>query len=296
MTEQPWCVLVNPAAGRGADLEARAREALASRDIPGDVHATRDAEHLRVVVDAAVAAGGRRFVAVGGDGTVNLVADALLRHSWPVPPLLGILPGGSGCDFLRTFGMPQRLEEAAAHLAGDATYRVDVGVLRGEWGERHFVNAAEAGLGAAVVRRAARLPARLGRFRYQLAVWPTLVRFPPAEIELVAGRRRYSGPAVMVVMANGQFFGGGMNVAPRAMLVDGELDVQVFSGPKRQAVVLQPRITRGTHLTHKGVRRMSAAAFTLRTDPAWPVEADGEYLGEGPVTGEVLPGALDVKI
>ncbi len=296
MTEEAWFVVVNPAAGRGDDLAERARAALASHRIPAELRSTGDAAHLREIVDAAVAGGARRFVAVGGDGTVNLVVDALLRHPWPEPPVLGVLPGGSGCDFLRTFGIPQHLEAAAAHLGGDQTYRVDVCVLRGEWGERHLVNAAGAGLGAAVVRLAGRLPARLGGFRYRLAVWPALARVPPAEIELVAGKRRYEGRAVMVVMANGQFFGGGMNVAPRAMLGDGELDIQVFTGPKRQAVVLQPRVTRGTHLTHRSVRRFSAGRFSLRTDPAWPVEVDGEYLGTGAVTGEVLPGVLEVKI
>ncbi len=248
------------------------------------------------MVDAGVAAGHRRFLAVGGDGTVNLVVDALMQHDWDVPPLLGILPAGTGCDFLRTFGLPQRLEDAAAHLAGDDTYRVDVGRLRGAWGERHFLNVAEAGLGAGVIGLSERLPAWLGRLRYKLAIWPTLVRFPVAEIELTAGNRSYQGSAVLVVMANGQYFGGGMNVAPRASLVDGALDIQVFSGPKRQAVVLQPRITRGTHLTHKGVRRFEAGRFELRTSPQWPVEADGEYVGEGHVIGDVLAGALDVKI
>ncbi len=296
MTGEAWCVVVNPSAGGRGDLEARTRAALASHRVRADLHATRSAAHLRDMVDGAVAAGSRRFVSVGGDGTLNLVVDALLRHAWDSPPVVGVLPGGSGCDFIRTFGIPQQLEAAAAHLGGDATYRVDVGVLRGEWGERHFVNAAGAGLGAAVVRLSSRLPGLLGRFRYQAAVAPALARFRPAEIELVAGRRRYEGRAMMVVMANGQFFGGGMNVAPRAMLGDGELDIQVFSGPKRQAVVLQPRITRGTHLSHKAVRRMSAGEFTLRTDPAWPIEADGEYLGAGAVTGDVLPGVLDVKI
>ncbi len=291
-----WFGVVNPAAGRGRDLAARARAALAANGIDAELYETADAEDLRAAVGDAMATGRRRFLAVGGDGTVNLVVDTLMRSPWPEPPELAILPGGSGCDFLRTFGISQELEQAAAHLGGDATYRVDVGVLRGEWGDRYFVNAAEAGLGASVVQFAATLPARLGGLRYQLAIWPALLRFPRAEIELVAGRRSYEGPAMLVVLANGQFFGGGMNVAPRAMLVDGELDIQVFSGPKRQAVALQPRIARGTHLTHKGVRRMSAASFTLRTDPPWPVEADGEYLGAGAVAGEVLAAALDVKI
>ncbi len=290
-----WWAVVNPSAGR-RDAADRTRAALRAVGQEADITVTTSGPHVSEVVAAGVAAGRRRFLAVGGDGTVNLVVDALLRHPWDQPPTLGILPAGTGCDFLRTFGIPQRLEEAARHLAGDQLYRVDVGRLRGPWGVRHFLNVAEAGLGAGTISLAERLPGWLGRLRYKLAIWPTLVRFPVAEIELTAGARSYQGPAVLVVMANAQYFGGGMNVAPRASLIDGRLDIQVFSGPKRQAVVLQPRITRGTHLTHKGVRRFEAATFELRTSPEWPVEADGEYFGSGPVTGEVVPAALDVKI
>ncbi len=290
-----WWAVVNPAAGRGADLVARTEAALARVGVAADIHASESAAHVADLVRAGAAAGCGRFLAVGGDGTVNLVTDALMALD-DGPKLLGILPAGSGCDFVRTFAIPQRLEDAARHLAGGEAYRVDVGRVAGPWGIRHFLNVAEAGLGAAVVERAARMPARLGGFRYKLAIWPELVRFPRTDVVLEAGRRRYAGPAMMVVFANGQFFGGGMNVAPKAMLVDGELDVQVFTGPKRDAVILQPRLTRGTHLSHPEVRRFSASRITLRTADPWPVEADGEVLGNGNVTVDVVPAALDIKI
>ncbi len=294
MTAAPWLAVVNPGAGRRSDTPARTRRALGERSVEAEVTVTESAEHLRAIVGAGAVAGRTRFLAVGGDGTVNLVVDELMRHDWPAPPLLGILPGGSGCDFIRTFGISQQLERAAAHLVDDQTYRVDVGRLRGPWGDRYFLNVAQAGLGAAVVRLADRLPARMGALRYKVAIWPTLVRFPRAQIELTVGERRYEGPAMMVVLANAQFFGGGMNVAPKAMLGDGALDVQVFQGPKRLAVMLQPRLTRGTHLTHPSVRRWSASTIRLGVD--WPLEADGEFLGRGGFEASVVPGALDVKI
>ncbi len=171
---------------------------------------------------------------------------------------------------------------------------MDVGHLSGPWGDRYFLNVAQAGLGASVVQLAERLPDRLGALRYKVAIWPSLIRFPRAEIELDLGKRTYSGPAMMVVLANGQFFDGGMNVAPKAMLGDGELDVQVFQGPKRLAIALQPRLTRGTHLSHPSVRRWSSATVKLAVE--WPVEADGEYLGRGQLEARIVPGALDVKI
>ncbi len=291
-----WWVIANPAAGRRSDAVSVVRRALAERGIEAEIWASQSEEHVGELVEEGAEAGYRHFVAVGGDGTMNTVADRLLRRSWEEPPLLGILPAGSGCDFIRTFGISQRLEEAADHLLGGDEYLVDVGHLEGPWGNRYFLNAAGAGLGAAVVQAAARLPSGLGRLRYKIAIWPTLARFKQAEVAVRVDDKTYQGPAILVVFANAQFFGGGMNVAPRATLVDGVLDVQVFIGPKRLAFVLQPRLTRGTHLAHPAVRRLVGAHFELTADRPWAVETDGEYVGEGPLQGRVLPAALRIKI
>ncbi|MGH8936941.1 MAG: diacylglycerol/lipid kinase family protein [Acidimicrobiia bacterium] len=288
--------MVNPWAGRRREVAERARRALQDQAVEADLVIPEGPAEVATGVRAGIEAGRRRFMAVGGDGTVNLVVDALLRHPWPEPPVLAILPAGSGSDLLRTFAIPQQMERAAVHLRGEQTYLADVGVLEGAWGRRHFLNVAQAGIGAATVETAERLPRRLGARRYLLSFWMTLPGFRRTEIELQAGARAYRGAATNVVLANAQYFGGGMNIAPRANLVDGRLDIQIFTGPKREAVTLIPRIRRGLHLTHPSVRRLSAEEFTLRSDRPWPVEADGEPVGETPLSGRVLAGAIRLKI
>ena len=129
-----WWTIVNPAAGSRERVERRVHAALEERSIEAEINASESPEHLRSLVEEGIAAGTNRFLAVGGDGTVSLIADALLQHQWPEPPTIGVLPAGSGCDLIRSVGMPQSLEEAAAHLQGDATYSIDVGVAEGEWG------------------------------------------------------------------------------------------------------------------------------------------------------------------
>jgi diacylglycerol kinase family enzyme len=135
-----------------------------------------------------------------------------------------------------------------------------------------------------------------GGVRHGIGFWRTLAGFRPATISLEAAGRRYEGPAITVVVANGQYFGGGMNVAPRAAVMDGLLDIQVFKGPRWHAFSVMPRVIRGTHLHHRAVRRFEASSFRLDCPPGWPVEADGEMLGNGPITGRVIPGAIDFKI
>ena len=291
-----WWVIVNPAAGRGGELERRTKAALDERHVDYELRVSASAEDVAAQVAAGRAEGARRFVSVGGDGTAHLVLNGLLSDPWDVPPVLAVLPAGSGSDFIRTFALPKRLEDAADHLTTDALYRTDVGILEGGFGRVFFLNVADIGVAAASVRITQRMPRFLGGVRYGIGFWLTLARFRPAEISLEAGGRKYEGPAINVVAANGQFFGAGMNIAPRASVMDGLLDIQVFKGPRRHAFSVMPRVIRGTHLHHSGVRRFEAAEFRLECPARWPVEADGEMLGIGPVTGHVSPGAIDFKI
>jgi len=97
-------------------------------------------------------------------------------------------------------------------------------------------------------------------------------------------------------VANAQFFAGGWNVAPKATLIDGVVDIQVIDTAKRRAPALVPKIVKGTHLLDRAVRRFSAASFEITTDVIWPLEADGDYIGNTPVSGRVVPAALRLKI
>lgn len=291
-----WSVIVNPAAGRGRDLRDRTAAALEARDIDYRLLASPTSDAVRTIVEGEVAAGSTRFASVGGDGTANLVVDALMAHSWNAPPTLAILPAGSGSDFIRTFGLPSDLEGAADHLTDDSVYLCDVGVLEGDFGTRHFLNAANAGIAAASAARAARLPDRMGALRYTAGFWLTIASFRPGPVTVVVGRHRFESEAMNVVFANGQFFGGGMNVAPKAAAGDGLLDVQVFSGSRRAAFAIMPRVKRGSHLTHKGVRRLIGAEARLTCRADWAVEADGEAVGMGSIAVRLLPGAVRFKI
>lgn len=291
-----WWGVVNPGAGARKDILARVRTALAGRRVEASLNLTNDSGHIGELVAEGRARGHRRFLAVGGDGTINLVVNELLRTPWEAPPVLGVLPAGSGSDLIRSFAIPQHLERAADHLVGTATAALDVILLRGPWGDRLFVNSAGCGLTAAVVAEANRLPARLGRLRYQIGVWPALIRHPRARVTVSCGEDRYEGDALMVVISNARFLGGGMRMAPHADPADGHVNVQVFSGPKRLALTLKPMVQRGRHLDHPRVTLMKGPRFAVSTIPEWPVEADGELLGKGDVEGSVLRRALALKV
>lgn len=292
----PWLVLVNPYASRGRRAKDRSEAALRERGIPAAVVEVDGLGALREAVDRAAGQGKRRFVAVGGDGTVNVVVNTLLRHRWVRPPVLGVLPAGGGCDLLRTFGIPDRIGPAADRLAAGHSYPVDVGLAIGEWGRRFFVNVASVGVTAAAATNASRLPGRWGSFRYVAAAVGALPGFRRCRIRVEAGHRLFEGSALAVICANGQFFGGGFNIAPRASMVDQLLDVQVIAARKREAGRLVTKARRGGHLTDPAVRRYTASEVRIETAHPWPVELDGEPVGTTPVILRTLSGRIVLNV
>ena len=291
-----WFVLVNPTAGRARDITARADAALRNRAVEFTMRVPRSVGAVDNIVAEGVSLGYTNFVSVGGDGSAHTVLNALMRHDWAAPPTLGILSAGSGGDFIRTFALPRRLEDAAAHFVDDDRYPCDVGLIEGAFGARYFLNAANAGVAARSAAVARHLPAVLGSVRYTAAFWIALGGFPTAHVDVAVNERVLGGDLMNVVVANGQFFGGGLNVAPRATVEDGVFDVQLFSGPRWHAPAVMPRVIRGSHLTHRLVRRTKGSEIRIDCPESWPVEADGEPLGLGPVTIRVLPRAILFKI
>lgn len=291
-----WLVVVNRRAGAGPTPVDVVREAVEAAGVPARFEAPESVAATRELIASAAREGTTHFAIAGGDGTVNLAANTLLELEGMEKPVVGVLPAGTGSDLIKTFGIPHELGQAARHLATDDTYDIDVATLEGPWGTRYFVNVAQVGVGAAAVESAVRISRRAGAARYPMAFAVRLPRFPHANVKVVTERRTYESRALAVILANAQFFAGGWNVAPKATLVDGVLDVQVINARKRQAPALVPKLIRGTHLQDRSVRRFSAATFRVETDVEWPLEADGDYVGNTPVAGRVVPAALRLKI
>lgn len=291
-----WKVVVNHSAGRSPVPVAAIRDALDAAGIDADIDVPASRAEAEEVVRDAAEIGHTHIAMAGGDGSLNLAANVLLGIEGLEPPVLALLPTGSGCDILRTFAIPQDLGGAARHLATDDVYPIDVATLEGEWGTRYFVNVAQVGVGAAAAETARRIGRWFGSSRYPVAFATRLPRFPKTRVTVETERRKYTSEALAVIMANAQFFAGGWNVAPKATLIDGVLDMQVIDTAKRRAPALVSRVVRGTHLTDRSVKRFSAATFSIETDVAWPVEADGDYVGNTPVSGRVVPAAIRLKI
>lgn len=291
-----WLVVVNRKAGRRPTAIDEVRAAVASSGVEFDLEAPETAAAMRETIAKAARGGTTHFALAGGDGTVNLAANTLLSIEGLPKPVIGVLPVGTGCDLLRTFALPQDLGEAAHHLATENTYDIDAATVVGEWGTRYYVNVAQTGVGAAAAETARAIPRSAGSARYPTAFAARLPGFPVAQVTVSTEKRTYESAALAVIIANAQYFAGGWNVAPKATLVDGVVDIQVIDTKKRRAPSLVPKVIRGTHLRDRAVRRLVAAEFQIATSVPWPVEVDGDYIGNTPVSGRVVPAALTLKI
>ncbi|MFN2615013.1 MAG: diacylglycerol kinase family protein [Actinomycetota bacterium] len=308
-------LLVNPRAGRGSVKEAwpAITRALDEVRVEHDVTFTERPGHATDTARAAVAHGCRFIAAVGGDGTVHEVVNGMMEEHQP-GLVLGVVPSGSGCDFARTFGIPQDPAAAVRHLAGDGLWgALDVGRVHyktfgGEERARWFVNIAEAGIGADVVVTAAKMTSRLGARAYRLAALKAIATFRPARVRLSMhgrkargvktgtqpGEMTHDGRFTMVVVANGQFFGGGLRVAPRAIPSDGMFDLLTGEGSKLDALRALRKMPSGTHVPDRSFGEYLADRVEL--GDGFMIEADGEALGRTPARFEIVPGAISLKI
>jgi YegS/Rv2252/BmrU family lipid kinase len=307
-------VIVNPKSASGSTRErwSAAAAELRAHFGPFGVAFTRSQGDAIDIAETAARDGRTFIIACGGDGTINETANGILRSGRDVE--LGVLPSGTGGDFRRSLGMPLKTRDAASALRRGTTKRIDVGkaTFLGRDGRevtRHFVNVSSVGLAADVIRRVKSakafdwLPAGSvrGRANFAVSTLRELIGLEPPVIRVrFDGGEEHSLKTVALCVANARYFGGGMMIAPDANLSDGLLDV-VSIGDLTTLRVLGNvhSLYRGTHLDMKEVNSRRARKIEVRAaDPSCEIhlETDGELPGMLPVTYEIVPDALSVRI
>jgi diacylglycerol kinase (ATP) len=300
-------VIANPHAGSGrvaGELPALER-ALAANGLDFALEVTRAPGDATRLARRAIDDGRRFLVAVGGDGTVQEVLNGMFDDGEPLmdQPVLGVVAATSGCDLVRSFGLPDDTDGGCRHLAGENTYPFDVIKIAyvdgsGERRTRYAANLVEIGLGAAVARTTARLPARLGNARRFLGFWGAYVRTRAASVKVDADMKTFEGRAFNVIVANAQFTSAGLRMSPRSFPGDGVLDALVFRGPRSDAYRMLPRIYRhGDHIPDPNIHEMRAKIrIAVEADRPLPIVADGELLGTTPATFQIVPQRILLKL
>ena len=297
-------VICNGKAGRGGVKNhlPEVKTLLEQREIDYLVRETEGPGHATELAREALDGGAQVVVAMGGDGTINEVVNGMMRDDKPVNEnaTLGVISSGTGCDFIKTFGIPSTASHAVAHLDGDERFKIDIGKITlqrdGVETVKYFANIAEVGIGAAVVARAARLPRWLGPTVYFFAFWMTLRKHRYADVVVDLVDRKYEGKMNNLVVANGQFFGGGMKIAPKAAPTDGIFDIQIDHARKREAIALIPKVYKGEHVPHPDIFEAKRVRVSITSETQLLIEADGEVLGTTPASFQVLKDAIYLKV
>mgnify|MGYP001350198634 CR=1 FL=1 len=297
-------VIVNPMAGACSTLRKwpRISRLLKHIGLSFDYEYTEGVGHAIELARLAASDGYRYLVAVGGDGTVNEVANGILHSTNSSSTSLGVLSTGTGSDFVRSVGIPWDYTSACSSLTSSRRLLIDVGVVEyrssGQTRQRFFVNAAGVGFDAAVVAATERFPKYFGgTIPYLAGLVRTLFGYRNKAAILRVGDKVEAKRILSVVVANGGYLGGGMHVAPGAEVNDGLLDVVIIGDVgKFETLKTLPMVYKGTHIRHPKVSMEKAAHVTIESPERVLVHADGELLGEGPASFRLVPAALSVVV
>jgi len=286
-------VVANPTAGRGRSgrLIGRVDKILNDIGVDHEIRVSSSGPDLERQAREAGELGARIVAVLGGDGSAGLAANGLLGTG----AALAVLPGGTGDDFAKAVGA-RRLDPATRALADPDIRSIDVIRLTAGAETRHYVNVAGAGFDSEVNETANGMGKGLGPTgTYVAAIVKTLPRFVPAAFHLQIDERSLDVHGMLVVVANGVSYGGGMKVTPAALLNDGELDICIVAAMSAGAFLRAfPKVFRGSHTDHAKVTMLRGTTVKIEADRRVNVYADGERVGPLPAIFEVLPEALPV--
>jgi len=287
--ERDVALILNPAAGggRGLRLLAGVEEWLRSHRIRYRVARTRDLDHARELAQAAAAAG-EVAAAFGGDGIVGAVAGALDGTDG----VLAVLPGGRANDFARCVGIPRSPVAACEALVSGRERRIDLGAV----GDRRFVGIASCGIDSDANRiaNATRVP---GEAAYLYGALRALARWRPARFEIELDGVRVEHVGYNVAAANAPAYGGGMYLAPGALLDDGLLDVVTVGAVSRARFLRKfPGVFRGSHLRNPEVTLRRAREVRIAADRPFALYADGDVIAQLPATVRTVPAAVRLLV
>lgn len=231
-----------------------------------------------------------RIVACGGDGTMHWAINA----SQGKEVSLAVIPMGTGNDFARALGI-KNFDQGRSVLTHGQPQLIDVGQISlSDGGVRYFVGVASCGFDAQVNERANGYPGPQGTAKYVAAIFGELRALKAIHLNLEIDGHITTGKFSLVAVANSRSYGGGMKICPSAQIDDGVFDVTFVDEVRRRTLVrVLPRVFNGSHVKHPKVSQSRLTRISLSGEP-FPVYADGERVGVGPATIELIPASARV--
>jgi diacylglycerol kinase (ATP) len=293
--------VMNPMAAKGA---AKKIDTIVERLLPGfgSTYEIVRTERPGHATEIAREAQSRVVVAVGGDGTINEVVNGLVATG----KVLGIIPAGSGNDFIKSAGIPKDILKSIGILRSAKARQIDLGTVAcgtqqaGSMNyapKRYFVNGVGIGFDGQVAWRVSQSKHLRGTLAYFVAVLKTLNNYDSPEFSIALDDVVSKGRKLLLATGNGKCAGGGFYLTPEAAIDDGWLDTCAIEDvPVRRILRLIPAVMSGKPLSHPAVSYARAKKIRVESPQKFYVHADGEVVGHN-VSGvvmEVVPRGVDL--
>ncbi len=256
---------------------------------------------------AALKEGTELVVGVGGDGTMNEIANGFYENRKIINPeaALGIVPSGTGCDFTKSLSIPLGLKNALEVITQAPSSLIDIGRVRfkgnsGEGQERFFLNVSDFGIGGDVVKKVNENRMKRKASSYLKCLISTFLSYKNKRLKVKIDDEELPVDEYLIgTISNGRIFGRGMKIAPEAKLDDGLFDVVLVKRMKVLEFFRNVwRIYTGTHLSHPKIsliRGTKVEAIAVDEENDVLIEVDGEQLGKLPATFKIIPRSILVK-
>lgn len=284
-----WAIVINPISGGGQGA-VRGREVagyFASHGLKYTIVTANSAEKLRVNLESFLSGLGSEIcegvVAVGGDGLAHLVIQSVAPRKIPFT----VIPAGTGNDLVRALKWElNAITEQLDFVTQNKATPIDLGLVDSEW----FGAILSTGFDSVVNERANTLSWPKGPMKYNVAIALELPKFKPIEYTIELDTQELHVEAMLIAVANGSSYGGGMQVCPDASMKDGLFDVMVLHPvSKIEFMKVFPKVFKGAHTDHPQVRIYRSTKVSISSSAV--AYADGERIGGLPVRAECMAGA-----
>jgi YegS/Rv2252/BmrU family lipid kinase len=308
MKKDTWIVLLNPNAGtrKGVKDWDKIRYHLEESKIIYKHITTEKKEHAVSITKTKIIEGYRKFLVVGGDGTLNEVINGIFTQDQVTPDefLVGMIPVGTGNDWCRMFKVPFSYKKAVKTLLHKKTFVQDIGKVTYFEGNhqksRYFINVAGIGYDAVVASKTNKDKSRGrgGPLVYIKNLFTSLLFYKPSDTVLkIDNQEPYSCKTFSMGVGICKYNGGGMKQLPDAIPDDGLLDVTLIKNLGKFTVIKEiSRLYDGSFVNHPKVATFTGKKISIKSKPAISLEADGESLGHSPFEFEIMPKILRVVV
>ena len=286
-----WLLVLNSKAGKGkATYLCRSLEVLLkSNNLPYEIISKSNPEDTSTELRLKISEGRfEKVVAIGGDGLVNLCLQEVAERDIA----LAVIPAGTGNDFARAVGSHKKsVAEIFNAVLSHEPSAIDLGLITGDFGKRWYVQVLSTGFDALVNKLANRISWPRGQIKYTLATIFTLARFKPIEYEVTIDDKHLKQDFMLLSVANGETYGGGMRICPNASNSDGVFDILLVH-PVSKIVLLTifPKVFAGKHIPHPRIEIIRGRNVQLSANAS--AFADGEFVSTLPIKIENIPNAL----